>query len=108
MAAMILVAKRPIRHNDVGPAASSLAVTLASTLKLTIPNKMRKIIIKAHFFMIFKDLRDNFEEFQDFMILVFNLLFNLLFYNKFVLFLVFVILREMVISLKDDNVTSSC
>lgn len=104
MAAMILVAKRSIRHNDVGPAASSLAVTLASTLKLTIPNKMRKIIIKAHFFMIFKDLRDNFEKFQDFMISVFNLLF----YNKFVLFLVFVILREMVISLKDDNVTSSC
>lgn len=93
MAAKILVTKRPIRHNDVGPAASSLAVTLASTLKLTIPNKMRNIIVKAHFFMIFKDLRDNFEKFQDFMILVFNLLF----YYKFVLFLMFVILREMVI-----------
>lgn len=74
MAAMILVAKRPIRHNDVGPAASSLSVTLASTLKLTIPNKMRKMTVKAHFFIIFKELRDNSEK-----ALFFSMLFNSLY-----------------------------
>ena len=61
MAAMILVAKIPIRLNDIGPAASS-PVTLASTLKYTIANKMKKMTVKAHFFITFKDLRDNSEK----------------------------------------------
>ena len=61
MAAMILVAKIPIRLSDIGPAGSS-PVTLASTFKFTIPNKMRKMTVKAHFFITFKDLRDNSEK----------------------------------------------
>lgn len=50
MAAMILVAKIPIRLSDIGPAGSS-PVILESTFKLTIPNRMRKMTVKAHFLL---------------------------------------------------------
>ncbi|ANX11622.1 hypothetical protein ABE41_006350 [Fictibacillus arsenicus] len=61
MPAMILVAKMPIRLSEIGPAASS-PVTFASTFKLTIPNRMRKMTVKEHFFITFKDLSDNSEK----------------------------------------------
>jgi len=51
MATIILVAKKPIRLSDIGPAGSS-PVILASTFKLTIPNRLRKMTVKAHFFTL--------------------------------------------------------
>ena len=58
---MILVAKILIRLNDIGPAGSS-PETLAITFKVTIPNTKKKMIVKPHFFMTFKDLSDNSEK----------------------------------------------
>lgn len=58
---MILVAKIPIKLNDIGPAGSS-PVTLAITFKVTITNTMKKMVIKPHFFMTFKDLSDSSEK----------------------------------------------
>ena len=61
MAAMMLVAKMPIRPSDIGPAGSS-PVNIVSTFKLTCPNTMKKMTVKAHFFITFKDLKDNSEK----------------------------------------------
>ena len=55
---MILVAKIPIKLNDIGPAESS-PENLAITLKVAIPNTMKKMVVKPHFFMTSKDLNDN-------------------------------------------------
>jgi len=55
---MTLVAKIPSELNDIGPAESS-PETLAITLKVAIPNTMKKMVVKPHSFMTFKDLNDN-------------------------------------------------
>jgi hypothetical protein len=51
---MLLVAKIPIRLNDIGPAASS-PDTSAIILKVAIANTMQKMIVNPHFFMTCKD-----------------------------------------------------
>ncbi len=61
MAVRILVAKIPIKLIDIGPAASS-PVIIEITFKLIIINTMKKMAVKAHFFITFKDLRDNSEK----------------------------------------------
>ena len=61
MAAMMAVTKIPIRPSAIGPAASS-PVNIAKILKYTIKNKMKIIIVNAHFFITFKDLRDTSEK----------------------------------------------
>ena len=60
MDAMILVTKMHIRLSDIGPAESSPEI-LEITFKLIIINTMKKMAVKAHFFITFKDLRDDSE-----------------------------------------------
>ena len=57
----ILIAKILIRLIDIGPAESSPEI-LEITFKLIIINTMKKMAVRAHFFITFKDLRDDFEK----------------------------------------------
>lgn len=57
----ILVAKILIKLMDIGPAESSPEI-LEITFKLIIINTMKKMAVKAHFFIIFKDVRDDSEK----------------------------------------------